>query len=64
MRPFVPGSNQQGDVIIAVNGKPVETLSDFAALLEQIGIGNEASLTVRRGDAERQVKVRVMDLQG
>ncbi len=64
LRPFVAGSKQPGDVIVAVNGKAVETLSDFAAALEQIGIGNEATLSVRRGDAERQVKVRVMDLQG
>jgi len=64
LKPFVPGSNQPGDIIVALNGKPVDTLSDFAAGLEHIGIGNEATLTVRRGKDERQVNVRIIDLQG
>jgi 2-alkenal reductase len=64
LRPFMPDSNQPGDIIVALNGKPVETLSDFAAGLEEVGIGNEAALTVRRGNDQREVKVRVLDLQG
>jgi 2-alkenal reductase len=64
IRPFVQGSKDPGDIIVEVNGKPVETLSDFAAHLEQAGIGNEVTMTLRRGDAKREVKARVIDLQG
>ena len=64
LRPFTRDSDQPGDIIVALNGKAVETLSDFAAGLEEVGIGNEATLTVRRGKEERQVKVRIMDMQG
>ena len=52
-----------GDVIVALDGQPVATLSDFAALLDDIGIGKEITLTVRRGDDEREVKTRTIDLQ-
>jgi 2-alkenal reductase len=64
IRPFVKGSKEPGDVIVAVNGKPAESLSDFAEALDLAGIGNEVTLTVRRGDAKREVKARVIDLQG
>ncbi|HEY6864513.1 MAG TPA: trypsin-like peptidase domain-containing protein [Burkholderiales bacterium] len=52
-----------GDVIVALDGKPVATLSDFAAMLDDVGIGKEVTLTVRRGDDEREVKARTIDLQ-
>ncbi len=52
-----------GDVIVALDGKPVATLSDFAAMLDDIGVGKEITLTVRRGDDEREVRTRTIDLQ-
>jgi S1-C subfamily serine protease len=52
-----------GDVIVALDGKPVATLSDFAAMLDDIGIGKQVALTVRRGDDEREVKATTIDLQ-
>ena len=64
LRPFVRGSQQPGDIIVAANGKPVDTLSDFAAALDEAGIGADVAITLRRGDATREVKVRVIDLQG
>lgn len=51
-----------GDVIVAVNGRPVTTPSGFVAELDRVGISNQAELTVRRDGRERIVKVRVMDL--
>jgi 2-alkenal reductase len=63
LRAFRQGSSEPGDVITAVDGKPVESVADLAAALESTGIGNDATLTLKRGDAERQVKVRVIDLQ-
>jgi 2-alkenal reductase len=55
--------SEPGDVITAVEGKPIESVADLATALEQAGVGNEVTLTVKRGDAERQVKVKVVDLQ-
>ncbi|HZR67598.1 MAG TPA: trypsin-like peptidase domain-containing protein [Burkholderiales bacterium] len=52
-----------GDVIVALDGKPVATLSDFAAMLDDIGVGKEITLTVRRDDKDREVKTRTIDLQ-
>src|SRR5689334_9810453 len=52
-----------GDVIVALDGKPVATLSDFAAMLDDIGVGKEIALTVRRDDKDREVKTRTIDLQ-
>ena len=40
-----------GDVIVAVDGKPVATLADLALALERIGIGNTVRLTVLRNNA-------------
>ena len=55
-------TGELGDVIVAVNGRPVETLSTFVAELDRVGLNNTAELTVRRGDRERKVKVKVIDL--
>jgi 2-alkenal reductase len=60
------GVNRQtgdvGDVIVAVNGRPVETMGTFAAELDRAGIGTEAELTVVRDGKERRVRVKVIDL--
>ncbi len=51
-----------GDIIVAVDGRPVRTLADLAAGLERAGIGNQVALTLWRDGDTRQVKVRVMDI--
>jgi 2-alkenal reductase len=51
-----------GDVIVAVNGRRVESLSSFVSELDRVGIENTAELTVPRGEAERKVRVKVVDL--
>ncbi len=56
-------SGKLGDVIVAVNGKRVDTLSTFVAELDRAGIGNTVDLTVLRDDKQRHVKVQVMDLE-
>ncbi|NJD88372.1 MAG: trypsin-like serine protease [Betaproteobacteria bacterium] len=52
-----------GDVIVAVNGRPVEAMGTFAAELDRAGIDNMAELTVVRDGKERKVKVKVIDVQ-
>jgi 2-alkenal reductase len=51
-----------GDVIVAVNGRPVESLPTFAAELDRAGLESTAELTVMRSGKERKVKVKVVDL--
>jgi S1-C subfamily serine protease len=48
-----------GDVIVAVEGKPVATVSDLAAVLERVGIGNKARLTVVHSGSRREFSATV-----
>jgi len=56
------GDKTLGDVIVAVNGRPIEALPTFAAELDRVGVDNTAELTVIRDGKERRVKVKVVDL--
>ena len=51
----------RGDVITAVNGRNVETLSTFVAELDRVGIGNTAEITVQREGKVRKERVQVID---
>jgi 2-alkenal reductase len=62
LQPLNRRSGELGDVIIAVNGRPVDTLSSFVAELDRAGIDSMAELTVRRSERERKVRVKVVDL--
>ena len=62
IRPFDPMAGTIGDIIVAADGKATQTLADLAAALEDAGVGKDVTLKVLRGDAEREVKVRVIDL--
>jgi 2-alkenal reductase len=64
IRPFDPRSREPGDVIVSAEGKPTLTLADLAAVLEEKGVGSEVTLKLRRGETEREVKLRVIDLAG
>jgi len=63
LKPMERASGRLGDVIVAVNGKRVDTLSTFVAELDRAGVGNTVDLTVVRDDKERHVKVQVIDLE-
>lgn len=63
LRPLNRQTGDPGDVIVAVDGRRVETLSEFAAALDRVGIDNTAELTVNRDGKERRVRVRVIDLR-
>jgi S1-C subfamily serine protease len=51
-----------GDVIVAVNNKPVHRLPDLIDELERVGVGNKVTLRVKRGGQERSVEVEVVDI--
>lgn len=52
-----------GDVIIAVNGKPVANVLELSKALEKVGIGNAAKVVVLRGEEPREVELNVIDLE-
>ena len=62
LKPLNRRTGEIGDVIVAVNGRRVETLSTFVAELDRVGIDNSAELTVASGGGERKVRVKVIDL--
>ncbi len=61
LRPLVQRTGELGDVIIAVNGRPVETFSTYFTELDRVGIGNTAEITVQRDGKERKVRLQVID---
>ena len=60
--PLDPRSGSLGDVIVAVNGRLVESLPTLAAELDRVGIDNVAELTLVRDGKERRARVKVIDL--
>jgi 2-alkenal reductase len=62
LRPANPRANDAGDVIVAVNGRRVQSVTGFASELDRIGVDNVAELTVVRDGKERKVPVRVVDV--
>jgi 2-alkenal reductase len=51
-----------GDVIVAVEGKPVAKMADFVQVLQSFEIGKPINLQVRRGNDLREVAVTIMDI--
>jgi S1-C subfamily serine protease len=52
-----------GDIITAVNDKPVKNLDDLTYIFEDVGVGNPVTLTVLRDDKKRQVKLTLIALE-
>jgi len=52
-----------GDVIIAIDDHPVKDSSDLHRALDGHRVDDEVIVTLRRQDADRQVKVRLQALQ-
>lgn len=55
-------AQQLGDVIVAVEGDEVQTVPELSRALEEVGIGNTATLTVLRNNERRAVDVKVGDI--
>jgi 2-alkenal reductase len=62
LQPFDRSTGQPGDIIVAANGKAIMALADLAAVLQDVGVGNEVTLKLQRGDSQREAKLRVIDL--
>ena len=61
LKPLSRRTGELGDVITAVNGRTVESLSTFVAELDRVGIGNTAEITLQRDGKTRKERVRVVD---
>ncbi len=53
-----------GDLIVAVNGKPVKTIDEMAQVFEDAGVGGVVTLTVARDGKERAVELELVDISG
>jgi S1-C subfamily serine protease len=51
-----------GDVIVSVNGKPVQRLSDLTNELDEIGVGHDVKLGILRNNRSETVTVTVADV--
>ncbi|BBK43190.1 hypothetical protein STVA_32100 [Allostella vacuolata] len=59
-----PRSGAIGDVIIAVDGRPVKTLGDLAAAVERAGVNGSVELTILRAGQRATFRVLVVDVAG
>jgi len=50
---------QRGDVVIAVNGEQVESVTQFRGLVDKVSEGKPVALLIQRGDARIYVPVNV-----
>jgi 2-alkenal reductase len=55
-------TGEVGDIIVAVNGRHIDTLATFVAELDRAGIGNVAELTVKRDESERKIRLKIVDM--
>jgi S1-C subfamily serine protease len=62
LRGVDPRTRVLGDVIVAVDGKPVHNLANLTDQLEQAGVGKTVELSIKRGGATTSVKMQVADI--
>ena len=56
------GQVRLGDVITAVNGKPVESREDLLYIFEEVGVGKKVTLVVERDGKKREVLMELVPL--
>jgi 2-alkenal reductase len=59
-----PQTGQIGDIIVGVNGEPVQRLSELSAALEKAGVGAPVRLQIERDGRAFEVQVNVADVGG
>jgi 2-alkenal reductase len=62
LRGINPSTGQLGDIIVAVDGKPVHRLTDLTDELAKVGVGNTVSLKLNRNGSTTTVSVKVADI--
>jgi S1-C subfamily serine protease len=61
---YMDGTIDFGDIILGVNGKSVESVSDIDDILEKLKVGSTVTLKVLRGDKVFNVPIELMGLEG
>ena len=51
-----------GDIIVSANDKPVRRLSDLTTELDEIGVGRDVKLGIKRGDRSETISITVADV--
>jgi 2-alkenal reductase len=62
LRAFDQENRRFGDVIAAIDGRPVRNVPDLSAAFERAGVGNRATLELRRDGQRMLVSVEIVDL--
>ena len=62
LRGIDPNAGTLGDVIVAVDGQPVQRLSDLTDVLERTKLPGKVQLSVERNGTQRTVSVDVVDV--
>jgi 2-alkenal reductase len=63
LRGFDRATGQPGDIIVAANGKAIESVADLATVLDDVGVGGNVTLTLQRADkSRRDIQTRVIDV--
>ncbi len=52
-----------GDVIVAIDGKPISTGEELLNIVENSGVGQNLQLKVRRGNRIQQISLRTADMK-
>ena len=55
-------ANTLGDIIVSANEKPVRRLSDLTSDLDEIGVGRDVKLGIKRGDRTETISITVADV--
>lgn len=68
LQPYNPRTGELGDVIVAVNGRQLPSVSALVTELDRVGMGNLVNLTVVRHiypdrREQRELQLRVVDLR-
>lgn len=63
LKPINRRSREVGDIIVAINGTRVDSMSAFTRELDRVGIGNSAEFTIRRDGKERKLRMQVIDVR-
>ena len=57
--PAVSGGLQKGDVVLKFEGADVKTIEDLEKGLSALHAGDEATIVVKRGEAEQTIKIKL-----
>ena len=58
------GDIQIGDILLNVEGNKIQTLEEFKSIIDSKNIGDNLNLTILRNDSEKQISVKLKEIDG